>query len=143
MAQGAAGAGGAGGGGGLFGNGPRPGGGAGDTAANAGLQGLSQMSSWMSSVSDAGTQALNKLKENQHVQTLQGTASKLAADASTTGKILKSKVPRMSLGPNDLTCENVGSSRVADWRRGLFCPTAGGGDESVDNRATKGAREYV
>lgn len=138
MAQGAAG----GAGGGLFGNVPRPGG-AGDTAANAGLQGLSQMSSWMSSVSDAGTQALNKLKENQHVQTFQGTASKLAADASTTGKILKSQVPRMSLGPNDLTCENVGSSRVADRRRWLFCPTAGGGDESVDNRATKGAREYV
>ena len=139
MAQGAAG--GAGGGGGLFGNVPRPGG-AGDAAANAGLQGLSQMSSWMSSVSDAGTQALNKLKENQHVQTLQGTASKLAADASTTGKILKSQRPRMILGPkNDF--ENVGSSRVADRRRWLFCPTAGGGDESIDNRATKGARECV
>jgi hypothetical protein len=52
----------------------------------------------MSSVSDAGTQALNKLKENQHVQTLQGTASKLAADASTTGEILKSQGPRMILG---------------------------------------------
>ena len=93
MAQGAAG----GAGGGLFGSVPRPGG-AGDTAANAGLQGLSQMSSWMSSVSDAGTQALNKLKENQHVQTFQGTASKLAADASTTGEILKSQGPRMILG---------------------------------------------
>ena len=69
-------------GGGLFANVPRPAAGAaGDTAASAASQGLSQMSSWMSSVSDAGKQALNAVKDNQHVQTLQGTASKLAADA--------------------------------------------------------------
>lgn len=42
------------------------------------------MSSWMSSVSDAGMQALNKVKDNQHVQSISGTASKLAADASTS-----------------------------------------------------------
>jgi len=69
---------------GLFGIVPRPGGAsgaAGDAAKEAASHGLSQMSSWMSSVSDAGKQALNAVKDNQHVQTLQGTASKFAADA--------------------------------------------------------------
>mmetsp|Transcript_4851 Transcript_4851/g.7130 ORF Transcript_4851/g.7130 Transcript_4851/m.7130 type:complete len:279 (+) Transcript_4851:160-996(+) len=71
---------------GLFGNVPRPGASAAasDTATAAASQGFSQMSSWMSSVSDAGKQALTKVQANQHVAALQGTASKLAQDAQNT-----------------------------------------------------------
>jgi hypothetical protein len=60
----------------LFGSVPRPGasaagGGAAEAASAAASQGLAQMSSFFSSVSDAGKQALSKVQENQHVQTLQ------------------------------------------------------------------------
>ena len=70
----------------LFGNVPRPAGGSasGGNAGEVASHGLAQVSSFFSSVSDNAAQALHRVSENQHMQTLQGAASKLAADASSS-----------------------------------------------------------
>ncbi|EKX41792.1 hypothetical protein GUITHDRAFT_112211 [Guillardia theta CCMP2712] len=63
-----------------FGHVPRP-------EATGGVSGVAsnvtaQMSSWMSSVKDAGTMAFNKVKDNQQIQALHSTASKFSENVS-------------------------------------------------------------